>query len=181
MTTSPAVLLALCLAATMIATVVFIMFSHDRKHSELDQWVAYSSRGDTLRQALTYYRFMAVSMIVFYVLFTISCLLLQAEGYQIFTHSAEAFFAGPFGTALFAFDLVLRGGFFDAMQHFNLSVTPIQMNRELMWFVCYAFVFRMFYGLTLMKILFSFIWIYGRIRIVRQARRESPAQLHLFK
>jgi hypothetical protein len=172
---------AIAIAATMVMTTVFIIFYHDRKHSELDQWVAYSSRGDTLRHALTYYRFMAVSMIVFYVLFTISCLLLQAEGHQIFTHSSEAFFAGPIGTALFAFDLVLRGGFFDVMQHFNLSVTPIQMNRQAPWFVWYAFVFRMFYGLTLMKILFSFIWIYGRIRVSRQMHRENRAQLQLFK
>jgi len=76
---------------------------------------------------------------------------------------------------------VLRGGFFDIMQHFNLSVTPVQMNRQAPWFVWYAFVFRMFYGLTMMKILFSFIWIYGKIRMARQVHRESATQLQLFE
>jgi len=87
-TTSPAILLALGIAATMIATTIFIVFYHDRKHSELDQWIAFSFSGDTLRHALSYYRFMAVSMIVFYVLFTISCLLLQASEHQ--SHSPQA-------------------------------------------------------------------------------------------
>ncbi len=180
-TTSPAILLALGIAATMIATTIFIVFYHDRKHSELDQWIAFSFSGDTLRHALSYYRFMAVSMIVFYVLFTISCLLLQASEHQIFAHGEEPFSAGPIGTSLFALDLVLRGGFFDIMQHFNLSVTPVQMNRQAPWFVWYAFVFRMFYGLTMMKILFSFIWIYGKIRMARQVHRESATQLQLFE
>jgi hypothetical protein len=180
-TTSPAVLVALVIATTMVVATVFIVFYHDRKHSELDQWVAFSFTGDAFRHALTYYRFMAVSMIVFYVLFTISCLLLQGESHQIFAHGSEPYFAGPIATSLFSLDLVLRGGFFDVMQHFNLSVTPVQMNRQLPWFVWYAFVFRMFYGLTMMKILFSFIWIYGKIRMARQLRQESTGQLQLFK
>jgi hypothetical protein len=181
MPSSPAVLFAVGLALAMVITTIFIVFYHDRKHQEIDQWIDFSFSRETLRNSLSYYRFMAVSMIVFYVLFTISCLLLQADGDVIFAHGTEPFVAGPIGTSLFALDLVLRGGFFDVMQHFNLSVTPIQMNRQSLWFVWYAFVFRMFYGLTMMKILFSFIWIYGKIRMARQARRHSGAQLRLFE
>jgi hypothetical protein len=55
------------------------------------------------------------------------------------------------------------------MQHFDLHVTALHMNRGNPWFVWYAFVFRMFYGFTMFKILLSFFWIYGKIRIARQA------------
>lgn len=178
---SPAVLLALGLALAMAGTSVFIVFSHDRKHQELDRWVDFSFSRETLRTGLSYYRFMAFSMIVFYVLFTVSCLLLQAEGYMLFAQGDEAISAGPIGTSLFAFDLMLRGALFDVVEHFGLGVTPLLMNRRLPWFVWYAFVFRMFYSLTLMKILFSFVWIYGKIRMIRQAQRQSSVQLRLFE
>ncbi|MCL4767839.1 MAG: hypothetical protein KJZ80_16550 [Hyphomicrobiaceae bacterium] len=179
--TTPAVLLALAIAALMIAASVFILFYHDRKHEELDQWVDFSFSRDTLRNALTYYRFMAVSMLVFYVLFTISCLLLQAEGRHIFASGNEPLHAGPIAASMFTFDLVLRGGFFDIMEHFDLGVSPVAMNRKSLWFVWYAFVFRMFYALTLIKILISFVWIYGKIRMARQVFRASSSQLRLFE
>jgi hypothetical protein len=175
-----AMLLALGLAVAMIATSVFIIFYHDRKHDELDQWVDFAFSRERLRHALTYYRFMAVSMLVFYVLFTISCLLLQAEGHQIFAHGQEPVFSGPIGTSFFALDLVLRGGFFDIMEHFDLGVTAVAMNREASWFVWYAFVFRIYFGVTLIKILVSFVWIYGKSRMAHQAHENSAAQLQLF-
>lgn len=178
--TSPGVLLAVAVAALMVSASVFILFYHDRKHEELDQWVEFSFSRDTLRHALTYYRFIAVSMLVFYVLFTISALLLQAEGYLIFSDGKEPIHAGPIGASLFTIDLVLRGGFFDIMEHFDLGVTSVLMNRKAYWFVAYAFVFRMYYALTLIKILISFVWIYGKIRMARQAFRESGSQLRLF-
>lgn len=73
---------------------------------------------------------------------------------------------------LFALDLVLRGGFFDFMQHFDLRISHVWMNKKAWGFVWYAFVFRMFYGLTLLRILISFIWIYGKIRRARDAARK---------
>ena len=179
--TTPAVLVALAIAALMIAASVFIIFYHDRKHEELDQWVNFSFSRETLRNAAMYYRFMAVSMLVFYVLFTISCLLLQAEGLMIFSDGKEPIYAGPIGASLFTIDLVLRGGFFDIMEHFDLGVSPIAMNRKLFWFVIYAFVFRMFYAVTLIKIVISFVWIYGKIRMARQMFGTSSSQLRLFE
>jgi hypothetical protein len=178
--TSPGVVFATAIAVLMIAASVFILFYHDRKHDELDQWVDFAFSREKWRNALLYYRFMAVSMLVFYVLFTISCLLLQAEGYQLFSNGREPVRAGPIGTSLFAIDLVLRGGFFDIMEHFDLGVTTVLMNRKSLWFVWYAFVFRMFYALTLIKILISFVWIYGKIRMARQVVHESQSQLRLF-
>jgi hypothetical protein len=176
-----AVLLAVGLAVTMIATTVFIIFYHDRKHDELDQWVDFAFSRDRLGHALRYYRFMAVSMLVFYVLFTISCLLLQAEGHQIFAHGKETVFSGPIGTSLFALDLVLRGAFFDIMEHFDLGVAPIGMNRRAFWFIWYAFIFRMYYGVTLIKILVSFVWIYGKIRVAHQKQQNTASQRESFE
>jgi hypothetical protein len=175
-----AVLLALGLAVTMIVTTVFIIFYHDRKHNELDQWVDFAFSRERLGHALRYYRFMAVSMLVFYVLFTISCLLLQAEGHQIFANGKEPVFAGPIGTSLFALDLVLRGAFFDIMEHFDLGVTPVGMNRNAFWFIWYAFIFRMYYGVALIKIVVSFVWIYGKIRMAHQMHQDGAHQLHSF-
>ncbi|MGF1651474.1 MAG: hypothetical protein ACFCUN_13605 [Hyphomicrobiaceae bacterium] len=166
---STSVLVAIAIAAAMAATSVFIIFYHDRKHDQLDQWIDFSFSGTTLRQALGYYRFMAVSMLVFYVLFTCSCVFLQWQGHVIFKIEGVPQLAGPISTSLFALDLVLRGGFFDVMEHFDLSVSPVAMNIGAPWFVIYAFVFRMYYALSLIKILLSFAWIYGKIRRARQA------------
>jgi hypothetical protein len=175
-----AVLLALGLAVTMVATTVFIIFYHDRKHDELEQWVDFAFSRERLRHALRYYRFMAVSMLVFYMLFTISCLLLQAEGHPIFANGNEPVFAGPIGTSLFALDLVLRGAFFDIMEHFDLGVTPVGLNRRAFWFIWYAFIFRMYYGVTLIKILVSFVWIYGKITVTHQKHQYGASQLQSF-
>jgi hypothetical protein len=174
-----AVLLTLGLAVAMVVATVFIIFYHDRKHNELDQWVDFAFSRERLGHALRYYRFMAVSMLVFYVLFTISCLLLQAEGHQVFAHGREPVFAGPIGTSLFALDLVLRGAFFDIMEHFDLGVTPVGMNRKAFRFILYAFIFRMYYGVALIKILISFVWIYGKITMTHQKDR-SAHQPHPF-
>jgi hypothetical protein len=171
---SLAVLVALAIAATMIASSVFILFYHDQKHHELDHWIAYGFSMEALRDALGYYRFMAVSMLVFYILFTISCLLLQTDGHKLFAAGREAVFAGPIATSLFTLDLVLRGGMFDVMEHFDLGLTPVMMNRTAFWFVWYAFVFRMYFGVTLIKILLSFVWIYGKIRMADAERATRP-------
>lgn len=171
------IMIALFIALTMIATTVFIIFYHDRKHEELDQWVDFAFSREGLRRTFGYYRFIALSMLVFYLLFTISLLILQADGYLIFADAGQAVKVGPISTALFALDLVLRGGFFDFMQHFDLSVSHYGMNRTMRYFVWYAFVFRMFYALTMFKILFSFVWIYGKVRRARQAQRHRGSKL----
>jgi hypothetical protein len=170
------VLLAIGLALTMIATSVFIVFYHDTKHEEIEQRVDFSFSGETFRRALGYYRFMAVSMLVFYVLFTCSCLVLQADGYLLFSATLDGrnpVRAGPIATSLFALDLVLRGGFFDIMEHFDLGISPVYLNRGSFWFVWYSFVFRIFFGLTLLKILFSFVWIYGKARMATEQERHA--------
>lgn len=168
------VLISLLIAVMMIATTVFIVFCHDRKHEELDQWVDFAFSRDGLRHALGYYRFLAVSMLITYVLFTCSLLLLQADGHLIFADQGAPARGSPIATALFTLDLVLRGGFFDCMQHFDMSITHLGMNRGMRWFVWYAFVFRMFYGLTMFKILFSFVWIYGKTRQALRSQGGLP-------
>ncbi len=170
-------LLALVIGILMAITSIVIVFYHDRKHDQLDQWIDFSFSVTALRQALGYYRFMAVSMLVFYLLFTCSCVFLQYEGHRIFADEAKnPILAGPIATALFALDLVMRGGFFDVMEHFELRIAPVYMNTSQVWFVIYAFAFRMFYALSLIKILLSFAWIYGKIRRARMAYAE---QLHM--
>jgi len=181
---STSVLVALGVAVLIGTTSVFIVFYHDRKHEELDQWIDFSFSGTTLRQAFAYYRFMAVSMLVFYVLFTCSCVFLQWQGHVIFKVDGAPQLSGPIATSLFALDLVLRGGFFDIMEHFSLRLSPVLMNTAAPWFVIYAFVFRMYYALSLIKILLSFAWIYGKSRRARQAVNQEPGskrQLRLFK
>lgn len=175
------IIFALGLAGLMIGTVIFIIFYHDSKHDEIDRWVDFSFSGNSLRQAFGYYRFMAVSMLFFYVLFTISCLLLQGDGFKIFSDGKEAVFGGPIAVSLFSLDLVFRGGFFDVMEHFDLRLSTLYINKGSMWFWIYSFIFRIFYGLTLIKILISFAWIYGKIRLARQAHTQSNRQMRLFE
>lgn len=173
---SYSVVIALSLAVVMISTSVFIVFYyHDRKHGELEEWVDFSFSGDSTRRALGYYRLIVVILLFFYVCFTVSCLLLQADGHLIFSDGKSPVVAGPIATALFALDLVVRGALFDVMQHFDLRISPINMNRSAFWFVWYAFAFRMTFALTLLKILFSFIWIYGKARVARQSLDERHA------
>ena len=175
---SYSVWVAIALAVAMIAVSAFTWFYHDSKHRDLDSWVDFGFSRDTLRHALLYYRFMGLSVIVFYALFTVSCLMLQSEGFKIFADEKGPTFAGPFATAVFAFDLVLRGAFFDFMQHFDLKVTHLLMNRKLFWWVWYAFVFRMFYGLISIRLLVSFAWIWTKIRIVRQKHGRGEGLPH---
>jgi hypothetical protein len=162
--------MALGLTAAMIAVAVLTWFFHDTKHRDLESWIEFGFSGDTRRHVLLYYRSMGLSMLAFYVLFVVSCLVLQADGHVLFAdHEGHAIAAGPIGAALFGLDLVLKGGFFDIMEHFELSASPILMNRENGWFVLYAFVFRIYYGLTLLRIAVSFALIWTRLRRVRRA------------
>ena len=100
---------AIALSVAMVLVSGFTWFYHDSKHRDLDSWVDYGFSRDTLRHALLYYRFMWLSIIVFYALFTVSCLMLQADGIKIFADDKGPTLAGPITTAVFAFDLVLRG------------------------------------------------------------------------
>lgn len=168
------VLFALIITVAMIVVASYIVLAHDGKHQQFEEWVDFSFTADSLRRAIDYYRFMAVSMLFTYVLFTTSCVWLQVDGYQVFAEGGKPLHVSPIGVALFTLDLTLRGGFFDFMQHFDLSLSQHHMNRQLRWFVWYAFVYRMFYGFTMFKILFSFLWIYGKIR--RQAQRHAKQQ-----
>lgn len=169
------VLFAIGLAIAMTVVAVLTWFFHDRKHEELEQWVQYGFSRETLRQALIYYRSMGTSMLVFLVLFVVSCLMLQSEGAALFWDAERKPVAGgPIGTTVFALDLVLRGGFFDVMEHFDLSVTQLQMNRQNRWFVWYCFVFRMYYGLTLIRIAFSFAYMWAKIHAAKKATGTLP-------
>jgi len=164
------------LAIAMIGTIIFIIFYHDSKHEELDRWVDFSFSGNSLRQAFSYYRFMAVSMLLFYVLFTFSCIHLQWDGYKIFSNGTKPIDGDPLSIALFSLDLVFRGGFFDLMEHFDLRISPLHINKGAVSFWIYSFVFRLFYGLTLIKILISFVWIYGKIRLAAQAQSKTQRE-----
>lgn len=162
-----AVLISLGLTSVMIFGMIWIVYIHDQKHQEFDQWVDFSFSRESLRQAINYYRAMAIWMLSVYIIFVISCLWLQFEGYIIFADAHGPTRAYPIAISLFALDLVLRGGFFDFMQHFDVRLSPIVMNRGQFWFVWYAFVFRLFFGFMLIKILLSFVWIWGKIRLGR--------------
>lgn len=172
---SAPVLFAAGLSAAMAVVAFLTWFYHDSKHRDLDSWIQFGFSGDTLRHVLLYYRSMFVSMLVFYVLFVLSCILLQAEGRELFSENGQPIAAWPLGTALFALDLVLRGGFFDVMEHFELRVTALHMNRDAPWFVIYCFVFRMYYGLTLIRLALSFAWIWARIYSARKKLPETIA------
>jgi hypothetical protein len=181
---SLSIVFALGLTALMIGTAIFIVFFyHDSKQEELEQWVDFSFSGETTRRALLYYRLIAVILIFFYICFTFSCLMLQADGYLIFADAKGPIYARPIATAMFALDLVVRGALFDVMQHFDLRISPVSLNRSATWFVWYSFAFRMTFALTLLKILFSFIWIYGKARMARKAQRDvrDNRQMTLFK
>lgn len=157
--------MAIAISLAMLATATFIFFYHHRKHEDLDQWVDYGFSKETLKQALIYYRFVAISMVVFFVIFVINLLMLQAQGgVKLFASGIE----GLIATCFFAIDLVWRGAFFDVMEHFDLHLTPLRMNRGLFWFVIYCFIFRMFYALVLLRIVISFVWIWTKIRMVRK-------------
>ena len=161
---SISVLMALVMSVLLIATASFIFFYHHRKHEDLDQWIDYSFSRATLKHVLLYYRFIAISMLVFYALFVINLLLFQGDDIAIYKEGAQGLIASSF----FAFDLVTRGALFDVMEHWDWSLTPLHMNRKLFWFVTYCFVFRMFYALTLIRIVISFAWIWTKLRSARR-------------
>ncbi|MCB1506896.1 MAG: hypothetical protein KDJ47_18165 [Hyphomicrobiaceae bacterium] len=168
------VILAIALSLAMMAVAFWTWFYHDSKHRDLDSWIEYGFSRDTLHHVLIYYRSMGIAMLVFYVLFVVSCLLLEAEGHQLFvTARGDPVHAGPIATSFFALDLVLRGGFFDIMEHFELTVTAVSMNRALRWFVLYAFVFRIYYGLTLIRIVVSFVWMWAKLRAVSKQQHAD--------
>ena len=179
------VVFALMTAVGMVVVTSYILFQHDRNHEKFEAWVDFSFTAEALRRALDYYRVMAVSMLFTYVLFTVSAVWLQADGIPLFAENRVPVKAGPIAVSLFTLDLVLRGGFFDFMQHFDMTLSHIHMNRKVRWFVWYAFIFRMFYGLTMFKILLSFLWIWGKIKLHREAekraRDEQAAQPRLFE
>lgn len=172
---SLSIIFALALSVAMTVVGLTLLFTHDRKQEDLEQWVDFSFSRETLRQALGYYRLLGYSMAAAYILFVISCLHLQWDGYQIFAENnqpgAKPIWANPIVVMIFALDLVLRGGFFDFMQHFDVGVSHAWMNRKAWGFVWYAFIFRMFFGLTLLRIIISFIWIYGKIRRMKEVSK----------
>ena len=167
------VLFSIGLAVAMIAVASFIVLYHDYNHEQFEEWVDFAFGSQSLKRAIDYYRFMAVAMLFTYALFTTSCVWLQADGYMLFAEAGVPVKASPIAVSLFTLDLTLRGGFFDFIQHFDVSLTHLHMNRKLRWWVWYAFVFRMFYGFTMFKIAFSFLWIYGKIRLAREAQRRA--------
>lgn len=161
--------IAIGLSVAMVVVAFLTWFYHDTKHRDLDEWVQYGFSGDTLKYVIRYYQSMGISMLVFYILFVISCLALQSDGNILYvTSDGEQVVAGPIGAAFFGLDLVLRGGFFDVMEHFEMRATTLLMDRSNGWFVMYCFVFRIYFALTLIRIAFSFAYIWVRIR---QARR----------
>ena len=166
------IIFALLTAVAMIGVATYILFAHDRNHEKFEEWVDFSFTSEALRRAIDDYRFMAVSMLITYVLFTVSAVWLQADGFVIFADGAVPVRASPIAVSLYTLDLVLRGGFFDFMQHFDMTLSHVGMNRNMRWFVWYAFIFRMYYGLTMFKNLFSFLWIYGKIRLNREVQRR---------
>lgn len=166
------VLFAILTAVAMIVVAGYILFQHDANHEKFEAWVDFSFTSEALARALDYYRFMAVSMLFTYVLFTVSTVWLQWDGFALFKENGLVVKASPIAVSMFTLDLVLRGGFFDFMQHFDMTLSHITMNREVRGFVWYSFLFRMFYGLTMFKILLSFLWIYGKISVNREVRRR---------
>ncbi len=157
---------AIALTAGMIVSAIGVLFFHDQAYDDIEQRVDYSFSAQVLQRVFFYYRSFGVLMLFFFLTFSVSLYALQSVSGIILFEEGRA---SLLGIMLFAFDLVARGAFFDWMEHFRLSLSPLSMNREYFWFVMYAFVFRMFYALTLLRILISFVWIY---RKVKRARRE---------
>ncbi|MEO1205267.1 MAG: hypothetical protein AAFV45_02955 [Pseudomonadota bacterium] len=168
--------LAIGLSVAMVVVAFLTWFYHDTKHRDLDEWVQYGFSGDTLKYVIRYYQSMGISMLVFYILFVISCLALQSDGNILYvTSDGEQVVAGPIGAAFFGLDLVLRGGFFDVMEHFEMRATTLLMDRSNGWFVMYCFVFRIYFALTLIRIAFSFAYIWVRIRQARRTLLDDAA------
>jgi len=159
-------------AFAMIVAGISVVFFHERKFAEIEQLVDYSFSSHVPNRVVLYFRGFGVLMAIFFLLFTLALFTLQhSAGMKLFEEGR----ATVFGMMLFAFDLVARGAFFDWMEHFNWRLTPLHMNREAHWFVLYAFVFRMFYALTLLRMLISFAWIYRKLRLAKKDHSEPEA------
>ena len=168
--------MAIMLSGAFIASTIYVVFFHHLRLADMEQWVEYAYSHTVFKRAILYYRVIAITMLVYFVLFNLSLLFLQYFGdFQIF----EGGNAGPIGTLVFSFDMVCRGAFFDFMEHFDLSLSYVHMNRENFWFVVYAFVFRMFYALSLLRILMSSAWIFGKISKVRRSMTEEEREQFL--
>ena len=157
-------------AFAMIAGAISVVFFHDRKSSDIGQLIDYSFSTHVLKRVILYYRGFVLLMLLFFITFSISLFALQkSAGVTLFAEGK----ASLLGMILFSFDLMARGAFFDWMEHFDWRLTPLHMNRGQLWFVIYAFVFRMFFAVTLLRILFSFAWLYRKIK---QAKKEHSDQ-----
>lgn len=76
--------------------------------------------------------------------------------------------ATPVNIALFVLDLMLRGGLFDYMEHFELRVGDLRTNRNAWWFSLFAFAYRVYIPLFLIA---SAMRIWGVVRRLRVTRR----------
>ena len=173
---SLSVAFSLLVSFAILVGLTYIVFQHDANHKKFEESVDFAFNAETLRRAIDYYRFMAVWMLFTYVAFTLSAVWLQADGYPLFAelgHPKTHVKASPIAVAMFTLDLVLRGAFFDFMQHFDVTLSHVSMYRPNARFVWYSFLFRMFFGLTMLKILLSFIWILAKIGINWQAQRRA--------
>ena len=167
--------LALANTVAMVVAAISIVFFHDRKYADIEALIAYSFSSSVMRRVLLYYRGFVSMMLLFFLTFSISVYALQwLDGLRLFEEGRGSLL----GIMCFAFDLVARGAFFDWMEHFQWSLTPLSMNREHTWFVLYAFVFRMFYALTLLRILLSFALIWRKISAARRDFGHSDGHGH---
>ena len=161
---------AIAVSAAMTFTAISVVFFHDRKYGDIEQLVDYSFSAGVLKRIALYFRGFGVVMAFFFLLFSMSVYLLQRVDDLILFEEGQV---SLLSIMLFAFDLVARGAFFDWMEHFQLRLTPLDMNREHFWFVIYTFVFRMFYALTLLRVLISFAWLYRKVQIARRQHFET--------
>jgi len=159
-------------AFAMVAGAISVVFFHDRKSSDIGQLIDYSFSTYVLKRVILYYRGFAVLVLLFFLTFSISLYALQTGANVTLFAEGKASLLGMF---LFSFDLMARGAFFDWMEHFDWRLTPLHMNRERLWFVIYAFVFRMFFAVTLIRIVFSFAWLYRKIKLAKKEHLEQEA------
>jgi len=166
--------LAIINTFAMIFAAVSVVFFHDRKSTDIAQLIDYSFSTQVLKCVILYYRGFVMLMLLFFITFSVSLFALQrGAGVVLFAEGS----ATLLGMMLFAFDLMARGALFDWMEHFDWRLTPLHMNRELFWFVLYAFVFRMFYAVTLLRIVFSFAWLYRKISLAKKDHTDGQAYI----
>ena len=63
----------------------------------------------------------------------------------------------------FSADLALKGMFFDVMEHFKLTTTRLELNRNYTFFVWYSFIFRLYFSLMGVKIAISGLAAFARL------------------